>query len=85
LIEAIAGCIQLNPSPCLDNKHDGGVSKIVDFAYNVKIFERGIADRGRRDRHRMVVEFIQLHMQSVSILTYVVSSNLDHSEVQNIM
>jgi len=44
LIKAIVDCIQLNPSPCGDDGHDGGVSKIVVFAYNVKIFERNIVD-----------------------------------------
>jgi len=43
----------------------GGVSKIVHFAYNVEIFERGIADRGRRDRHRMGIEFTTTYAISI--------------------
>jgi hypothetical protein len=39
---------------------------------------------GRRGRDRMVVD-LQLPMQSVSITTDVVSSNLDQGEVYNIM
>jgi hypothetical protein len=65
LTEAIAGCIQLNLSLCDDDEHDEGVSKIVYFAYNVKIFERGIADRGSRDRDRMVVEYTTTYAISV--------------------
>jgi hypothetical protein len=79
----IAGCIQLKPSPCGDDEHIGGVSKIVVVAYNVKIFERGIADRDHRGRGRMFVGFTT--MQSVSFNTDVVRSNLDQSEVCNIM
>ena len=40
--------------------------------------------RGRRGRDRMVVD-LQLPMQSVSITTDVVSSNLDQGEVCNTM
>jgi hypothetical protein len=40
--------------------------------------------RGRRGRDRIVVGFT-LPMQSVSITTDVVSSNLDHGEMYNIM
>ena len=35
------------------------------FAYNVKIFERGIADKGRRDRHRMGIEFTTTYAISI--------------------
>jgi len=63
LIEA--GCIQLNLSPCGDDEHDEGVSKIVAFTYNVKILERGITESGRRDRDRMVVEFTTTYAISV--------------------
>jgi hypothetical protein len=73
----IAGCIQLKPSPCGDDEHIGGVSKIVVVAYNVKIFERGIADRDHRGHGRMFVGFTT--MQSVSFNTDVVRSNLDQS------
>ena len=73
----IAGCIQLKPSPCGDDEHIGGVSKIVVVAYNVKIFERGNADRDHRGRGRMFVGFTT--MQSVSFNTDVVRSNLDQS------
>ena len=65
MIEAIAGCIQLNSSSCGDDEHDECVSKIVSFAYNVNIFERGIAARGRRDRDHMVVEFTTTYEISV--------------------
>ena len=65
MIEAIVGCIQLNSSPCGDDEHDEGVSKIVSFAYSVNIFERGIADRGSRDRDRMVVEYTATYAISV--------------------
>jgi hypothetical protein len=81
LIEA--GFIQLNLSPCGVDEHDEDVSKIVAFTYNVKILERGITESGRRDRGRMFVGFTT--MQSVSFNTDVVMSNLDQSEVCNIM
>ena len=42
--------------------------------------------KARRGRDRVVVELdLQLPMQSVPITTDVVSSNLDHVEVYNIM
>ena len=44
MIKAIDDCIQLNQSPFGDDGHDGGFSKIVVFAYNVKIFERNIVE-----------------------------------------
>jgi len=61
----IAGCNQLKPSPCGDDEHIGGVSKIVVVAFNVKLFERGIADRGRHGRGRMVVGFTTTYAVSV--------------------
>jgi len=61
----IAGCNQLKPSPCGDDEHIGGVSKIVVVAYNVKIFERSIADRGCHFRGRMVVGFTTTYAVSV--------------------
>jgi hypothetical protein len=53
----IAGYFQLKPSP--------SVSKIVVVSYNVKIFERGIADRGSRGHGRMVVGFTTTYAVSV--------------------
>ena len=41
--------------------------------------------RGRRGRDRMVVGFTTIPMQSVPIITDVLSSNLDQGEVYNIM
>jgi len=40
-----------------------------------------ITMRGLRGRDRMLVEFMQLPMQSVPIITIVASSNSGHGEV----
>ena len=53
-------------SPCGDDEHDEGVSKIVAFTYNVKILERGITESGRRD---VVVCLLDLQLCSQCLST----------------
>ena len=50
----------------------------IDFQYSKNIFNYIIEDRGRRGRDRMV------HVQSVPIITKVMSSNPVHHEVYSI-